>query len=276
MNSLVIKSALPFMFIVVIFAILMILPCSIYGHTMWLNITDFSPKMYPKYGATTKIYFGWGHNYQVDDFLNQELLKEFYFICPRCGEHHTLVPNPGGFLATKVNFEKPGAYIVAAVLKPGFYTMFIEKGEMCHKMGAKTDVKGKIIMSLYYEQYAKALIMVGIEDTATYKNPIGHKIEIVPLKNPSILREGNFLPIQVLFDGRPAKYYEVFATYSGFSTGEDFAYATSTDSEGKARIRLIHYGPWLVKTATKVPATDDLKDKCDELHYTATLTFEVR
>jgi len=193
-----------------------------WGHTMWLNATDFYPKVYPEQGASTKIYFGWGHSYPVDDFLDQRKLREFYFVCPRCGKHHELSPNPVGFLATRVNFEKPGAYIVAAVLKPGFYTMYVEKGRVHHKIGPKTDLRG-VILSLYYEKYAKALIMVGTEDTSAYKNPVGHKIEIVPLRNPSTLKVGDFLPIQVLFDGKPAKYCEVFATYSGFSTGDDFS-----------------------------------------------------
>ncbi|MEA3431063.1 MAG: DUF4198 domain-containing protein, partial [candidate division WOR-3 bacterium] len=244
---------------------LIVLPSVSAGHTMWINVSDFSPDFHPGYRARTKVFFGWGHHYPVDDFLAEEQLEEFYFICPRCGKHHRLNPNPGGFLATEVNFKKPGAYIVTAVLKSGFYTMYVEKGEMHHKMGPKKGVKGKVILSLYYEQYAKTLINVGAEDTSAYNKPVGHKIEIVPLKNPMVLSEGDFLPIQVLFNGKPAKYCEVFATYSGFSTGEDFAYATSTDSKGIAMIRILHYGPWLIKADMKLPATEELRDKCNEL-----------
>ena len=244
------------------------------SHMMWLNVTDFYPEFYPRHGASTERYFGWGHRYPVDDFLDQKMLKEFYFVCPRCRKHHTLVPNPGGFLATTINFEEPGAYIVAAVLEPGFYTMYIEKGEMHHKMGPKTGHKA-VIVSLYYEQYIKALIMTGTEDRDAYKNPIGHKIEIVPMKDPGTLKVGDFLPVQVLFNGRPASFCKVFAKYSGFSTGEDFAYTTSTDGKGIARIRILHYGPWLLKTEKRFPATKEFEDKCNELHYTATFTFEV-
>jgi uncharacterized GH25 family protein len=50
---------------------------------------------------------------------------------------------------------------------------------------------------------------------------------------------------------------------------------TTTNGKGEAKIRILHYGPWLVKVNHKVPAPDDLKDKCNELSYTATLTFEV-
>ncbi len=261
-------------FIFALVVALIVLPSVSASHTMWINATDYYPDFYPEYGAKTKVYIGWGHHYPADDFLTEGQLEEFYFICPRCGEHHKLSPNPGGFLATEVNFEEPGAYIVVTVLKPGFYTMYIEKGEMHHKMGPKKGVKGRVILSLYYEQYAKALINVG-KELDNFDKPVGHKIEIIPLENPNEIKEGDFLPIQVLFDNKPAMYCQVLATYSGFSTDEEFAYTTSTDGEGIARIRLLHYGPWLVKASMKLPAPREMEDKCNELHYTATLTFEV-
>ena len=142
-------------------------------------------------------------------------------------------------------------------------------------MAPKTQIKGKVILSLYYEQYAKCLINVGKKDLINFDKPVGHKLEIVPLKNPINLKLGDFLPVRVLFNGKPKRFIHVYATYSGFSTGEDFAYATSTDGEGIAKIRLTHWGPWLIKTDIKLPAPDNLKDKCNQLHYTATLTFEV-
>lgn len=53
---------------------------------------------------------------------------------------------------------------------------------------------------------------------------------------------GDSLHLQVLFDGKPFSG-EVFATYAGFSNDEGtFAYATSTDKKGNARIRILHQG----------------------------------
>jgi uncharacterized GH25 family protein len=243
------------------------------AHTLWLNASDYSPAIYPKFGANTKIYFGWGHRYPVADFLSQDSLNDFSLISPE-GKKDKLNPNPGGFLATNISFKEQGSYIVCAALKPGFYTMYEEKGKIHHKIGPKTGLKG-IILSLYYEEYAKALINVGKEPDDSFKRPVGHSLEIVPLRNPSKLKTGEFLPIQVLFKGRPAKYCKVYATYSGFSTNCDFAYTTTTDGKGKAKIRIIHYGPWLIKTGMKLPATKELKEKCNELSYSATLTFEI-
>ena len=245
------------------------------AHTLWINASDYNPEIYPKFGASTKLYFGWGHHYPVDDFLSQKQIEEFYYLCPRSGRHYNLSPDPSGFLATEVRFKEPGSYIVAAKLKPGFYTMFEEKGRIHHKIGPKTQVKGRIVLSLYYEQYAKSLINVGKKDLINFDRPVGHKLEIVPLKNPLNLRQGDFLPIKILFNGKPARFCRVYATYSGFSSGDDFAHATLTNSKGIAKIRIIHWGPWLIKARMELPPPDDLKDRCNTSAYTATLTFGI-
>ena len=256
-------------------SICLLFSASASAHTLWINASDYNPEFYSKYGAKTNLYFGFGHHYPVDDFLSPKQLEEFYYVCPRCGKHHNLKPNAGGFLATQVRFKEPGCYVVAAKLKPGFYTMYVEKGEVHHQIAPKTEVKGRIIVSLYYEQYAKALINIGKKDLINFDKPVGHKLEIVPLKNPLNLKLGDFLPLKVLFNGKPARFCKVYATYAGFSTGDDFAYAVSTNSEGMAKIRIIHWGPHLIKTKMELPAPDNLKDKCNKLSYTATLTFEI-
>jgi uncharacterized GH25 family protein len=245
------------------------------AHTMWINASDYNPEVYPKYGARTNVYFGYGHHYPVDDFLSADHLQEFSLISSD-GGRKKITPNPGGYLATQISFEQPGGYIVSAVMKPGFYTMYIGNGEIHHKLGPKTGLTG-VILSLYYEQYTKSLISVGKNKNTDFSKPIGHKLEIVPIENPYELHGcgEHFLSVQVLFEDSPARFCKVYATYSGFSTADDFAYTTSTNGEGIAKIRLTHWGPWLIKTEIKLPATEEFKDKCNELHYTATLTFEV-
>ncbi|HHS49235.1 MAG TPA: DUF4198 domain-containing protein [Desulfurella acetivorans] len=262
-------------FVFVVLILFLLFPFSAFSHTLWINVTNFNPKFYPEYGSSTKIYFGWGHRYPVDDFISTASLNEISLIHPY-GKKENITPNEGQFLATKINFKKPGSYIVSTVKKPGFYTMYIDNGKVRHKLGPKTGLKG-VITSLYYEQYAKALINVGQEDLTNFDKPVGHKLEIIPLKNPYKLdgSGGHFLPVKVLYDGKPAKYCKIYATYMGFSTRDDFAYSTFTDSMGIAKIRLTHWGPWLIKANMELPASGDLKDKCNKLNYTATLTFEV-
>jgi uncharacterized GH25 family protein len=244
-----------------------------FAHTLWLNASDYTPKVYPAFGAKTKIYFGWGHRYPVDDFLSADSLVDYALFGPD-GDRQKLSPNPGGFLATPVSLKKQGAYQVGASLRPGFYTIYEQNGKTHHKIGPKTGLEG-VVMSLYYEEYAKALILAGQAPDDTFKKAIGHNLEIIPLRRPSEIRQGDFLPVQVLFEGRPARYCKVNGTFSGFASNSDFAYSTTTNAEGEAKIRILQHGVWLVKAEMKLPATEELKEKCNERSYSATLTFEV-
>ena len=245
------------------------------AHTLWVNATEYSPGFNKECGARTNIYFGWGHHYPIDDFLTEKSLRKFSLVYPD-GKVETIKPGPGGFLATQINFSQEGSYIVAASRKPGFYTVYVENGEVHHKIGPKTGLK-RVVLSLYHEQYAKCLINVGKAKAGSFSKSVGDRLEIVPLENPYRLKGcgGHFLAVKVLFEGKPARYCKVYDTYMGFSSGDDFAYATSTDGEGIARIRLSHWGPHLVKAKLELPAPDDYRDKCDKLSYTATLTFEI-
>lgn len=146
------------------------------AHTIWLNLSDYSP---PK-GGNAIVYFGWGHRYPVDDLLDQEwFFKNLYLIDPT-GKIEKLSPNPGGLLATKIDFDKGGTYLATAELKPGFYTMWLEDGKINHQIGPKTGLSN-VMVSTYYEQFAKAIINVDAGDS-NFITPIGQKIEIVPLE----------------------------------------------------------------------------------------------
>jgi len=235
------------------------------AHAMWLNVSDYSPSK----GGNAIVYFGWGQKYPVDDLLDQEwFFKNLYLIDPT-GKIEELSPNPGGLLATKIDFDKGGTYLATAELKPGFYTMWLEDGKINHRLGSKTGLSN-VMVSTYYEQFAKAIINVD--------EPFGQKLEIVPLENPISLKEGDFLPIRILYEGNPLSTYPtVYATFLGFSTqDETYAYTTTADEEGIAEIKIIRSGVWMVKVNYKTHPTEELKDKCDELSYTATLSFEVR
>ena len=244
------------------------------SHTFWLNVTNYFPNFYSlEYGARTIIYFGWGHRYPVDNFLSVGKLNEFNLITPD-GESKSIQPGQEGFLATELSLPEKGTYIVAAVLNPGFYTMYIDKGKIHHKSVPKTGLSG-VILSNHFEQYAKALINVVVSDSS-YSRLVGHALEIIPMANPAGLKAGDYLQVQVLFKGKPARFFPVNSTYAGFSTKDDFAFATTTDSNGMAQIRILHHGPWLIKSRIKLPAPDELKEKCNDMSYTATLTFEVK
>lgn len=259
----------------ILFAVIMVvaIPAAGFAHNLWLNAVDYNPAFSTRTGAHTKIYFGFGHKYPVQDFLDKKKLVEFKLIGPE-GKSRELEPGEGGFLATPLIMKKEGANIVAATTAPGFYTMYFKNGRVRHKLGSKKNLEN-VLLSLYYENYAKALINVGQTGNDAYATPLGHGIEIIPLENPYLKKKGDTLKLKVLYQGRPASFCNVSATYVGFSATEDYAFSNKTDSKGISTIRLLSPGQWVVRAVVRKPAAAELQDKCIEEKYSATLSFGV-
>ena len=259
--------------LITILGLLMIIPATAVAHTLWINATDFTPKFRPKFGAATKTLFGYGHRYPLADFLNQDHLAKFQLV--KGDKSKDLKPNPGGFLATEVKIKVAGAYIISAALNPGYYTMNMEKGRPSHHLKPMTGLDN-VFLSLYYEQYSKALINVGETADNAFAQVLGDNMEIIPQQNPYNLKPGDTLEIKVLLNGKAAKFCWVHATYAGFSNLDDFAFATKTNAKGIAKVRLLHYGNQLIKVDKKLPASGEHTGKCIEEHYTATITFDIK
>jgi hypothetical protein len=74
------KKILSHMFGVLLPAIFLFVPQVAFGHLVWINATDYTPTYYERFGARTKVYFGYGHKYPVHDFLNQ--VQEVFLQLP--------------------------------------------------------------------------------------------------------------------------------------------------------------------------------------------------
>jgi uncharacterized GH25 family protein len=100
-------------------------------------------------------------------------------------------------------------------------------------------------------------------------------MEIVPVQDPSTLKVGSMLEVKVLFEGNPAKSTVVYGTYAGFSdVPGTFAYTTSTDKEGIAKIKILKKGVWLLVAKREDPYKD--LAVCDKQAYSGSITFQVR
>ena len=106
-----------------------------------------------------------------------------------------------------------------------------------------------------------------------FSKPAGHTLEIVPIEDPARLKEGDYLPVKVLYNSEPLRI-ELYATYVGFSTEGVWVYASRTHKEGVGRIKIVKSGIWLIKVGHKVPYPDP--KECDQYSCTATLAFEVK
>jgi uncharacterized GH25 family protein len=260
--------------ITALLAAAILLPNFASAHSLWINATDYAPNYTKKMGARTKSYIGFGHRYPVDEFTKQERLSEYVLVSN--GVKRAITPaSAAGFLEADLQLQQPGFYQLSVVSKPGFVTMYVEDGKTQRKMVPKTGIKD-VQMSKYFETYAKSLIVAGEPEGNSFLTPLGHRLEIIPLQNPHTLKgDGNSsIQLKLLFNGQPLANSSIHAMYSGYSSKESYPYELKTDQNGIATLKLTHRGPWLIKANHTLPAPKEMQDKCDDLDYTATFTFE--
>jgi hypothetical protein len=84
-----------------------------------------------------------------------------------------------------------------------------------------------------YTRYLKSLTQVGSRTDGVYATVLGHRLEIIPLNDPSFVPPGDPLVIRVLFDGEPIEGIRAVVRSKGQEELEVW-----TDSNGVARLVL--------------------------------------
>ena len=253
---------------------------SVYACHPWINVNDY--RLEPN--KTVRFHLAFGHNYPFGhSFFDNERIGEKYILGPE-GERQEVRQRAlrNGELS-QVQFEsekrlKEGTHLVVLETK-GRYGARTTKG---WRLGSRKELEGKgyeIAGEVRHSQmWAKAIVNVGEKSGEGFSRILGHGLEIVPLKDPNGLRTNDFLPIQVLHNGEPLEEsVRVYATYMGFSTDADvFAYSSwaSARREGKASIRILEPGIWMIFVRHRLPYPDP--ETADQYSYFSTLTFEVK
>ena len=129
----------------------------------------------------------------------------------------------------------------------------------------KTEVEGAL-KGGHYMKYSTTIMSKDYKGGTATNSPL----EIVPLKNPLSLKQGDKLEIQVLADGKPVADVEVA---SEFVTDRE-KNVVKTDDEGKATITIRNLGLNVLATEAKAPLENS--PKADELAKFATLSFTFR
>ncbi|MFZ3135761.1 MAG: DUF4198 domain-containing protein [Thermodesulfovibrionales bacterium] len=211
------------------------------AHDLWLNVDNH----YPEPGSKTTVKVVFGHNYPYYDILiSRGNLAEFSYLGPD-GQKREITKTwedktgeRSGALVGEITPDQKGSYVVTASRK---------------RTGDKQNVAS--------EKYAKSIISVG-EGTKNISSSFGHRIEIIPLKNPQEIKAGESLPIKILFEGKPLSTY-LYATYAGYySEDEPFPLFTKSNEEGVAYIKISQPGVWMFVCNHKVD-------------FSASLTFKV-
>ena len=228
---------------------------------------------YPRIGDMVTVHIGWGHKFPGDGLMKQEAYA--HTALEVIGPDGTpsslaLTPNPEqGNMPVTLIVDKPGMYMIRLVKKN-----FSTKTAKGYKYQPKNELT-QVIHGKWSETVSQAVLYAGSETakaiSANADN--ANRLEMVPLETPLGKTKGDTIKVRVTLDGKPFRGM-VYATYAGFSDVEEtFGFATKTDKEGVAAVKLIEKGLWLIKTGHTYPYEDN--NKADDYDLMATMTLTI-
>lgn len=132
-------------------------------------------------------------------------------------------------------------------------------------------------------KYAKAIVEIGSGGPRAFDKVVGHALEIVPLRDPALLKAGDSLDVRLLFRGKPVPHVHLRAGSAppAAVTGDSVALALAkarpsqvivTGADGVARLRISDAGLWNVRTLYAAP-TDGMPGQWEA--FFATIVFSV-
>lgn len=180
----------------------------------------------------------------------------------------------------------PGTYIGVVIVKPrvGEKPGPVFQAHIAHQglddVGEERKKRGEVNDAVRerYSRYGKTLIRVGRGgDSAHVTRPIGLRIELVPLSDPTVLSAGSSLRLRLLLDGRPAPNALVGAIYATAKTKpEEWPLTARTDARGEVEFVLRDAGPWLIRSVRTVRRGGETGDlAADWESYWASLSFQL-
>jgi uncharacterized GH25 family protein len=180
-------------------------------------------------------------------------------------------------LAVRVTLPRPGVAAIGVSSKPREITLTPEQvEEYFAEIQPGEDVRaawaasGSTEWRESYRKHAVSHVRVGDPGLdASFAQPLGLGLEVVPQADPTSLHAGNHLPVQVLFGGAP------LAGLALGLVGEGGAQAASavTDGDGHAHLAVPSAGRWMVRgTHVRPPASAGGAWESDF----ATLTFQAQ
>lgn len=235
------------------------------AHDFWINAHE------PE-GDTVKADIGYGHDFPNPEPIPEErtnLFNPLYIITPE-GNVDMAQSGENYAYSVKRKLEK-GSYIVAGTYKPTYWS----KGPDGTWTQTNRKQRPDAVHAEQAIMYAKTILNVeGSQEDDFITKPVGHRLEIVPLENPSKVHAGDTFPVQVLLDGKPLKLAKVEATFDGFSENKEHkAFVGRCDMKGRVDIVTLRGGYWFSEV-THIIENDD-KSVCDEVILVATLTFDI-
>ena len=253
--------------------VLFAVPYAMMAHDLFLVADSWTPKM----GESVNVKMTIGHNFPDGSSLGMADKMNVSLMSPDGKTSPLTLKENGIYQVANFTPKTAGAYMV--MTKYPYYSTKTKAGKYVNF--PKSEVKEPFEASTYVSRSSKAIIKTnGAGDAKMVTKPLGMDLEIVPQVDPTTIKAGGLLPVQILFKGKPIvpernEEINVKAVYAGFQTDEDtYAFAGNTDQDGMVRIKLMQPGTWMIIVERRITAAD--QSKADTELYGATLTFHTK
>lgn len=121
-----------------------------------------------------------------------------------------------------------------------------------------------------FSRCAKSLLLSGPALATQGDRALGFTLELTAERNPYMMREGDTLPVNLMYEGKPLAGALVVAMNRG---DPSVKLALRTGKDGRVRFRLPRSGMWLVKAVHMIPAAAGSDANWES--FWASLTFEL-
>jgi len=225
---------------------------SVNAHDYWIAPQNYQPQI--GQSVAIKLFVGDHFSEDKERTLSQKMTVDFLL--------HNTTTSPTNLIVKEQFSKTPIAHLVAN--KPGTHVISMQRDwaqiemeggkfhqylehEGLHHIIAQRKKAGESDKpaSERYRRYLKSLIVVGGKRTSTWNKQLGHKLEIIPLSDPTVAKPNDTVEFRVLLDNKVLPNVQLAAL--GRQAGEVTDIHTITGKNGVASLKLPHTGEWLVR-----------------------------
>lgn len=246
------------------------------AHDLWIVPGKFV--LQP--GEKVRVFVNSGDEYPKSDSLLGRYRVQSFDLMTASGKSPVdhLATN-GKSLTAEVAIPTKGTAVLALAVEPRLVRLKAEdfnaylKEDGLPQILAEREQKGELDRPVIerYTKWAKAVLEVGQSGDEVWRQPVGHRMEIVPEKNPYQVRPGEKLPVRVLYEGKAISGLTVSG---GSADGPRNELRSVTDSGGRARVTIRSPGRWYLRTIHMIRLPEESPIHWES--FWATLTFEVK
>ena len=243
------------------------------AHDFWLEPSSF--RLEP--GAAVELRLRVGEHF-IGDALPRDPAMLAQFIAAGPGGMRPVPGQDGKDPAGVITVEQPGLVVVGyrsrhsfVEQKPAAFDAYlVEEGLERIAALRVTQKQSPGLIRELFSRCAKALLVAGPGAGSGHDRILGFTLELVPEKNPYMMRAGGALPVRLLYEGQPLAGALIVAMNRAEPSTKVRA---RSGHDGRVSLGLSRGGAWLIKAVHMIPAAAGSGAHWESLW--ASLTFEL-